>query len=335
MRMCRGLMGLVVVLACGQAPGGAATEGSSTSSTSDAPTTTTTTTQVTSSTNGTTGVTTGDECFIGCGLCAGGEIAVEQHGSDFTECTCEPNPEACVPSDPCSPACAAVCSAKRLCGVTDCGVLVCSTPFLCEYGACEPEGKCAPSDTLGEGTWSGSKCVPVAPDAGQVGAACTVEGGEFSGEDTCDIGLLCVDDVCVGLCELSGGECAAGTVCVSALPQGGGLCLPVCDPLASGCVDSQVCVPLPDVGGFVCVFDGSGDAGQDGDACEYGNECDPGLACVRADVLADCADTGCCSPFCALDGASPCVDGEVCAPFFGEEPPPAGYEDVGVCRAPA
>ena len=47
------------------------------------------------------------------------------------------------------------------------------------------------------------------------------------------------------------------------------------------------------------------------------------------------AQTGCCTPYCPVDGGpDPCNMGEECVAFFVEGMAPPGYENVGVCVVP-
>jgi hypothetical protein len=188
---------------------GTSTTTSGSSSTSGAPTTTTSAPTTGSDTGASTGVTTGDptgeQCdgsgFIGsCDqTCAAGEICVFEQLDGTAETVCRPNPDGCVPDDPCSPACAALCSQGTLCGTT-CGGLACKEPITCGIGLDDcTNGKCAPADVLGQGSWNGTLCVPIDPDPGQLGEPCTAEGQ--SGVDTCDKDLLCIGGTCSPMCN--------------------------------------------------------------------------------------------------------------------------------------
>ena len=77
------------------------------------------------------------------------------------------------------------------------------------------------------------------------------------------------------------------------------------------------------------------DGGQQGDACEFANECAPGLACVDSSALDACEGNSCCAPYCDLTANEPqCDGGAVCSPWPFEGSLP-GYEYVGVCTATA
>lgn len=269
-------------------PGGAANsdaDGSSTAATTGAPTTGTPTTSTTGSDTGaSTGVTTGagsttdDACddggFIGgCNqTCAAGEICVFEVSGDAAETECRPNPDGCVPSDPCSPACAALCSADTLCGGT-CGGLMCGDPVTCGIGLDQcKDGKCTPSDVLEQDDWNGNEPVlPCPADMTCVGYVpailmlCTPSCDPLqqdcpTGERCSPVsnpapGYACFDDVSGAdgqagePCTMLNG-CDPGLVCVFAddtTPCGGDVCCtPYCDvnePNTCPQAPEQVCRP--------------------------------------------------------------------------------------------
>lgn len=283
----------------------------------------------------TTGATTGEDCdnsFIGKANCSpectAGEICVYWVAGDVGGSECRPNKDGCVPSDPCSPACAAVCGGDVCAPV--CGGLSCLDPVTCWIGegVCGDGQKCVPLDALGEDTWNGTACVPIDPRPDMLGEPCTSEGK--TGVDSCEKDAFCQDGVCVALCSEFGAACLEGSSCVNYVSGVLQLCEPDCDPLVQQCPVGKVCVGLGE--GFSCVTDGSGDAGQVGDVCEYVNACDPGLACVASGVP-DCAGARCCTPWCDLSAPNTCpVPGQMCAPWSTDPVP--GYENVGVCRVP-
>ncbi len=204
--------------------------------------------------------------------------------------------------------------------------------------------KCMPFADNGSNTWNNLKCVPIAPNPGQPGDPCFVEGDGVSGIDNCDMHGLCFDvdpdtleGTCVAMC--TGDEdnpiCPPGSSCT--ILNGGVLvlCLPICDPLiVQSCPPGDVCVNSGDE--FQCVFDASGDEGQQFDVCEFANACDPGHVCVPSDGVPGCneQEPSCCSTFCDLTQPNLCPPQTACVPFFGDNPPPPGLEDVGVCFEP-
>lgn len=76
--------------------------------------------------------------------------------------------------------------------------------------------------------------------------------------------------------------------------------------------------------------------GAPGDECSYINQCQKGSFCANPASLSMCgAETGCCTPYCPVDGgADPCNMGEECVAFFVEGMAPPGYENVGICAIP-
>lgn len=110
------------------------------------------------------------------------------------------------------------------------------------------------------------------------------------------------------------------------------MCLQQCDPLNFGsCWVEEVCAPWQGGEFFVCAPDASGNLGTIGDGCQYANGCDPGHTCVTGQYVAGCNSPNCCSMFCDLDLADPCLQyGMTCNPWYDGVAPP-GHEDVGVC----
>ena len=86
--------------------------------------------------------------------------------------------------------------------------------------------------------------------------------------------------------------------------------------------------------------DASGDGGKQNDPCEFANNCDKGLICLKiAAASPDCmkGSTGCCSLFCDFAKQDTvCPKGTECVQWFDPMMPvPPGFEDVGVCSIPA
>jgi hypothetical protein len=212
-----------------------------------------------------------------------------------------------------------------------------------------PEGeKCMPWANDGGNSWNATRCSPLEPDAGGPGEPCTVEGSGVSGIDDCQLGAMCwnVDG------ETNMGECAAFCIgdeanpscaneCEQCFISGSGvliLCLPQCDPIAQDCGEGSGC--YPDFQSFSCGPDVSGEAGAVGEPCEFVNACDPGSACIDSDLVPGCEDpTGCCAPFCDVDGPPVCdalLPGSSCLPWEGGQPAEAcvGPGTIGVCSLP-
>ncbi|MCY1060783.1 hypothetical protein [Nannocystis sp. SCPEA4] len=123
--------------------------------------------------------------------------------------------------------------------------------------------------------------------------------------------------------------CGVGETCaiVGEDPQ----CLMHCHPLdPEYCGTGNVCVQHIDV--FVCAPDASGDVGAVGQGCAYTNGCDPGLACLDGQWVAGCNGQYCCTPFCDLSLADPCLAYDMqCVAWWEQGMAPQGFEDVGAC----
>lgn len=214
-----------------------------------------------------------------------------------------------------------------------------------------PDGeKCMPWADDGGGSWNSTTCSPVVRNPNQRGDECAVEGSGVSGIDDCDVGLMCYNvqaETNTGTCfELCGGSPAAPTcdegLCAVYNDGNLPLCLQDCDPLLQDCGAGQLCLASPSVNGFVCILDAlPASMGDYGAPCTYVNDCDPGYFCGVPEIVAGCLNpSGCCAEFCDVslpDPSSQCTgqpQGEECQPWYGMEPPPPGYEDVGFCGVP-
>lgn len=236
--------------------------GTTTGTTTGATTTGGTTTGVTSAGGTMGGGSTGADCggsFLSAGcdlLCGPGEMCVDEWSGDTGRFFCRPNPDGCVPSDPCSPACKAICGDGFLC-MPGCDMLTCHDPVKCLVGGfrCNQGLKCVPLDSLGKGMWSGTDCVPIDPAPAKVGEPCTRD--EVTGVDSCENDVLCVDGTCVPMCPA--GKCPPGMACVDYLGGAVRLCEPACDPLMPLCAADEECVQWLE--SFVCVADKSGAEG--------------------------------------------------------------------------
>lgn len=217
---------------------------------------------------------------------------------------------------------------------------------MCDlFGQDCPEGeKCTPWNEDGGDVLDCSRCSAIAAQPRGLGETCTVEGSATSGLDDCDLGLLCWDvdpdtlqGTCAALCTGSEDDpqCEGSTECLIANDGYLIVCLPACDPLTFGsCPDDEACVPSREA--FVCVPSptpaGSG-------PCQLGvipSACGIGSVCAPAELGPSCdgLENGCCAPTCSL-AADPCGElGLVCTSWWGEDPVPAGYEDVGFCALP-
>ncbi|MCY0990771.1 hypothetical protein OV203_26740 [Nannocystis sp. ILAH1] len=210
-----------------------------------------------------------------------------------------------------------------------------------------PEGqKCNAYSGDGDFSWESLKCVDVVPDPDGLYEPCEVFGSAVSGEDSCDVGLMCWDVVdgegtCIAYCTGSPDKPSCADPDASCILNAEGvitLCLPKCDPLQQDCPDGDVCIPNHiDSFGFICVVDASQDEGQALDPCEYANACDPGLYCLAPQLASECDPQfiGCCLPFCDTSLPNTCPgQGQECLSWWGDEPPAPGLENLGVCGLP-
>ncbi|MCY1060932.1 hypothetical protein [Nannocystis sp. SCPEA4] len=211
-----------------------------------------------------------------------------------------------------------------------------------------PEGqKCNAWSGDGDNSWESLKCVDVVRDPDGLYEPCEVFGSAASGEDSCDVGMICwgVDDgigTCIGFCTGSPDAPDCADPAASCIETASGIttfCLPMCNPLLQDCGPGNVCIPRPEEPNeFACYLDASGDEGQVFDPCEYANACDPGLHCLFAPELASECDpqfAGCCVPFCDTSLANTCPgQGQECIAWLAPEMAPQGYENVGVCGLP-
>ena len=202
--------------------------------------------------------------------------------------------------------------------------------------------KCMPWANDGGTTWNALGCFPIDPSPGVPGDVCMVEGSAFSGVDDCDESSMCwnVDDetgegTCVPFCQGSEDSPICEDVARQCIQSSDGVvavCLNVCNPLLQDCNNGLACVPATE--GFVCV-PSINDEPQPGAPCEVVNACGAGGLCVVSDALVGCEATSCCTQFCDLSEADPCPGLAVCLPYYEMGAAPAGYENVGICGAPA
>lgn len=182
-------------------------------------------------------------------------------------------------------------------------------------------------------------CVDLHPQPLPVGQPC-VQSGEFGQDgDNCQLGALCWDPdpkTGIGMCvELCGGS-EDNAVCQTpntycAYGKSIQLCLQTCEPRdLDTCPVGCICVPTEQ--NFMCVLDASGELGTYADPCEFVNACDAGHFCANSDTSPDCdpGQGGCCIPYCDTT-ADDCPGKLECLSWWGNDPAPVGYENLGAC----
>ncbi|MBC8067026.1 MAG: ribulose phosphate epimerase [Deltaproteobacteria bacterium] len=220
--------------------------------------------------------------------------------------------------------------------------------FECDIWAqdCPAGMKCMWWADDGGPAWNALRCFDVVDDPNGVGEPCTVVDSQVSGIDDCDYRSMCweVDPdtlmgTCRSLCHGSEAYPTCDDPCETCPIGGSGffvMCLPSCDPVVQDCRDDYGCYPQGE--GFQCFADASGDSGAPGEPCEFPNVCDPGSACIGAELVPECQGSGCCSPFCDLAAADDCaasIPGTVCTPWFsGGQSNGCVAATVGVCAVP-
>ena len=114
------------------------------------------------------------------------------------------------------------------------------------------------------------------------------------------------------------------------------ICTAGCDPLVQGCPEGQACYPTFN-DSWTCVPDASDVETMAGSPCEFINACPAGLACISAEVVPGCeGSSGCCTPVCPVAGPDPCpaiLPGSTCEPYWPEGIPDETCvgEEPGLC----
>ncbi len=237
----------------------------------------------------------------------------------------------------------------------DCGYLRCQAGTQCDpwMQDCRYDEKCNPWANDGGMEWNADKCVPLDPDPKAPGEPCFAPQGPVAGFDDCEKSAMCwnVDPTtnmgtCVAFCTGSPNmpSCADPTaVCTIANDGVLILCLPGCDPLLQDCGQGQTCAPTVDGSDFQCVLAVPEGGGPPGTPCELLGACWYGGMCMDAARVPGCTgDVGCCAPFCDLtdpEADATCLaayetPGAACVPYFLDQPPAPGHENVGVCALP-
>lgn len=208
---------------------------------------------------------------------------------------------------------------------------------------CPPGQRCVPWSVDGSSSWNGARCSPIVDKPDQVGEPCVVEGSGTSGIDSCDLGQICWDvdprtleGYCLAMCTGDGSHPVCDDPDTYCQLSGDGflsLCLNTCDPIAQSCPKTQGCYKIDD--NFRCAPTASEPA-MYADACEFINECEPGLFCANGDHVPGCTTGQCCTEFCDTGsprGDAQCPDaaaGQVCVLLATSYTVPQN-EAVGAC----
>lgn len=204
------------------------------------------------------------------------------------------------------------------------------------------EGNCVPWSSDGSGVWDATTCAPVDENPDQPGEACTVQGAEASGVDSCDVGALCWNvssedntGACIALCS----GIAENPICedddqVCAQLGSAAVCAQRCDPLLQDCAGDQTCT-TSDVDSFGCLpVRTAPGGGLLGNPCDAANSCLAGLACVSGSLVSGCESDRCCAAFCDVSDPVCLAMGHECTAWYEDGSSPPGYEDVGICVKP-
>ncbi|MBT8493913.1 MAG: hypothetical protein KJO07_12745 [Deltaproteobacteria bacterium] len=195
-------------------------------------------------------------------------------------------------------------------GAVDAGnPLVTGCDLLAQVG-CQDGQKCT---VVGQGSEATVACVDLAGSKGD-GEVCDPEAGQG---DDCAAGFHCDDTaspaVCVPFCSDEPSDtCGAEALCALSFEIDSTevrLCADRCDPVAQDCSrDGLGC--YPGRSGPSCAVVGGGlDVASEGESCEYANECDQGLACLKVGTFIDWTCFRICDPFVIEDG---CSDLQLC-----------------------
>lgn len=198
---------------------------------------------------------------------------------------------------------------------------------------CPDGNKCS---AFGE-SYDQARCVPVSGDR-KPGEECTVVPG-YTGEDDCETGAVCLrldlvgPAVCFDMCKAVDPLCENGENfdCFQGVVGIVDVCVPSCDPLGNDCDTDFICVPEGQI--FWCI-PAVGNVPLFG-ACPNGNECGAGLFCASPIGAMECDPdvSGCCLPFCDLNGTEDACPGmgQVCVSIYPPDDIPSKYSHVGIC----
>lgn len=179
------------------------------------------------------------------------------------------------------------CGANRTCQATDCRIVGCAAPFVCQLSNASTGPRCVlPKDPS-----VCSKDQDCATQAGEkcLNGACVAPSNQCSDGTQCKNGAACVDGACVPSCSADK-PCPTGYACDT--ERG------VCTENPNECGGSAGCT-----GGTVCV------ESRCVAPCGEGGACDGGLVCVNGGCVPDERPV----QDCDVDGQQDkCREGSIC-----------------------
>lgn len=159
-------------------------------------------------------------------------------------------------------------------------------------------------------------------------AGTVAEGGACESDSQCEVGNICLNDICAPICSNDAGCDGEGERCFGDtdpdfLDANVGACVVGCDSYSTGqCPTGQGCFPILEEDGF-CIEVGDVPAYEECSAGAMTAQCSEGSTCVTFEAG---ATTGTCMPRCGTGVESSC-DG-ICLEAFDASP-----TNNGVCLA--
>lgn len=224
--------------------------------------------------------------------------------------------------------------------------------ILWEQDCTSPDLKCMPWSADPDRVPDETKCCPLVDAPKQVGEDCSIQEYDGSCLDDCDEGAVCVQDdpdtlsgVCGELCNVEAPTpCPPGQTCKPFFENLPGapvvpICMDQCDPLLQDCArPGWSCIPdsptASGMSGFLCAPPPPGDRVPMFGACALANDCEPGLACVPADLVPGCTFLFCCTSYCNLGEPDPCPGYDPSMMCVDWQSPDPMWDHVGVCVVP-
>lgn len=184
-------------------------------------------------------------------------------------------------------------------------------------------------------------CAPIDDAPVDLYGTCTNDVATCS--DDCPDRAVCApffgeEGACLNLCDDQEGTCPADQVCVTCGSCWAAWCMPTCDPLAPDCPPTLGECSLGGWFGqtaFSCTGFAMGPT-EPGAPCPAG-QCAEGLHCIPGeDFGPDCADFGCCTELCDLEGPpGTCSNpAHTCVPLFIPGQALPSQEHIGICALP-